>query len=33
VNEFLGAWAHHWGWLWWLIGLLGCIFFVAWSDS
>lgn len=23
--DFLDAWLHHWGWLWMVVGLCGCI--------
>lgn len=33
MADFLTAWVSHWGWLWWLIGLLGFIVFFAVADD
>jgi hypothetical protein len=33
VISFLDSWAHHWGWAWMIIGLLGNLVAVFYLDD
>jgi hypothetical protein len=33
MNDFLTSWAHHWGWLWMAIGLVGNVVIVVLLDD
>jgi hypothetical protein len=32
ITEFINAFVHHYGWLWWIVGLLGMFAIVVNSD-